>query len=62
MRKSERRVPNSDGDGYITKEVFYPDDINVDKAIDEIYKVAKDMGADAITDLMSRLQAAKMVL
>lgn len=50
VRKTERRVPDSDSpNGYRTVEEFYPEDINVEKAIDEIYKIAKDMGADAIT-------------
>ncbi|MCW9708098.1 hypothetical protein [Fodinibius salsisoli] len=50
VRKMERRIPDSDSQsGYRTVEEFYPESINVEKAIDEIYKVAKDMGADAIT-------------
>ena len=49
VRKSERRVLRDDGSGYKTVEEFYPEDIDVEKAIQETYKVAKEMGADAIT-------------
>ncbi|MEL7832449.1 hypothetical protein [Fodinibius sp. Rm-B-1B1-1] len=50
VRKMTRRVPSPDSpNGYKTVEEFYPDDIDVEKAIDEIYKVANNMGADAIT-------------
>lgn len=49
VRKMERQIPKPDGSGYKIVEEFYPEDINVDKAIDEIYQVAKNMGADAIT-------------
>lgn len=50
VRKQIRRVPDSESpNGYRTVEEFYPEDINVDKAIEETYKVAKEMGADAIT-------------
>ncbi|MFH5832638.1 hypothetical protein [Halalkalibaculum sp. DA384] len=49
VRKTTRRIPDSDSNtGYRTVEEFYPEDINVEKAIDEIYKVANEMGADAI--------------
>ncbi|TYP94003.1 hypothetical protein LX73_1723 [Fodinibius salinus] len=49
VRKMERRVRRTEGKGYRTVEEFYPEEINVEKAINEIYQVAKDMGADAIT-------------
>lgn len=49
VNKSVRSVPNSDGTGYRKVEEFHSENINVEKAIDEIYKVATNMGADAIT-------------
>ena len=49
VRKTTRRVPKPEGGGYQTVEEFFPEDINVERAIDEIYKVANNMGADAIT-------------
>lgn len=49
VRKTEQKVRTSDGAGYKTEEVFYHEAINVEKTIEEIYKIASDMGADAVT-------------
>ncbi|MDR8390767.1 hypothetical protein NC796_06445 [Aliifodinibius sp. S!AR15-10] len=49
VNKTIRRVRDPDGSGYVNREEFHAEDINVEKAIDEIHKVATDMGADAIT-------------
>lgn len=50
VHKKIRRIQDiRNENGYRTVEDFYPDKINVKKAIDEIYKVAQDMGSDAIT-------------
>ncbi|NGP76530.1 hypothetical protein G3570_07795 [Balneolaceae bacterium YR4-1] len=50
VREQTRRVPDSETPkGYRIVEDYFAKDINVEKAIDEIYKVANEMGADAIT-------------
>ena len=50
VRKQVRRIPDpGNNSGYRTVEEFYPENINVEKAIAEIYQVAKEMGADVIT-------------
>jgi len=51
VRKQERHIQSSSNKrGYRVVEDYYPEKINVKKTIDKIYKVAKNMGADAITN------------